>query len=148
MSYEPTNWKAGDTVTSAKLNKMEQGISNNGPLVVHITENSENGTTSKTMDKTWLQICEAAPNVCFVEEYSDGNYSLKTYWLEEIRGTYGTTAGLSGTIQLFPPSITLLDLSNQNTFKFETSQPYNESENPVWAIQGVPIGDGSNLSTL
>lgn len=31
MSYEPTNWKAGDTVTSAKLNKIEQGIaSNNG----------------------------------------------------------------------------------------------------------------------
>ena len=26
MSYTPTNWKAGDTVTSAKLNKIEQGI--------------------------------------------------------------------------------------------------------------------------
>lgn len=26
MSYEPTNWKAGDTITSAKLNKIEQGI--------------------------------------------------------------------------------------------------------------------------
>lgn len=26
MSYTPTNWKAGDTVTSTKLNKMEQGI--------------------------------------------------------------------------------------------------------------------------
>ena len=26
MSYEPTQWSAGDTVTSAKLNKMEQGI--------------------------------------------------------------------------------------------------------------------------
>lgn len=26
MSYEPTEWKTGDIVTSAKLNKMEQGI--------------------------------------------------------------------------------------------------------------------------
>lgn len=26
MSYEPTNWKAGDTVTSAKLNKLENGL--------------------------------------------------------------------------------------------------------------------------
>ena len=26
MSYVPTNWKSGDVVTSAKLNKMEQGI--------------------------------------------------------------------------------------------------------------------------
>ena len=26
MAYEPTNWKDGDLVTSAKLNKIEQGI--------------------------------------------------------------------------------------------------------------------------
>ena len=28
MSYTPTTWAAGDTVTSAKLNKIEQGITN------------------------------------------------------------------------------------------------------------------------
>ncbi len=42
MSYIPTNWKAGDTVTSAKLNKMEQGIANVGGaniLVAHCTMN-------------------------------------------------------------------------------------------------------------
>lgn len=27
MSYEPTNWKTGDVVTSAKLNKIEGGVS-------------------------------------------------------------------------------------------------------------------------
>ena len=26
MSYEPTNWKTGDVVTSAKLNKLEEGV--------------------------------------------------------------------------------------------------------------------------
>lgn len=30
MSYEPTTWKDGDLVTSAKLNKIEQGIANSG----------------------------------------------------------------------------------------------------------------------
>lgn len=38
MAYEPTQWKAGDTVTSAKLNKIEQGIANAGRaniLVAH-----------------------------------------------------------------------------------------------------------------
>jgi len=30
MSYEPTNWKSGDTITSAKLNKIEQGIASGG----------------------------------------------------------------------------------------------------------------------
>lgn len=28
MAYEPTNWKSGDVVTSAKLNKLEQGVAN------------------------------------------------------------------------------------------------------------------------
>lgn len=26
MAYEPTNWQAGDTITSARLNKLEQGV--------------------------------------------------------------------------------------------------------------------------
>ena len=38
MSYEPTNWKAGDTVTSAKLNKMEQGIANSGSSNLEVIE--------------------------------------------------------------------------------------------------------------
>lgn len=38
MSYTPTNWKAGDIVTSAKLNKMEQGIAAGGGIrIVHLT---------------------------------------------------------------------------------------------------------------
>jgi len=36
MSYTPTVWKAGDTVTSTKLNKLENGIANNGILVANI----------------------------------------------------------------------------------------------------------------
>lgn len=41
MSYEPTNWQAGDTVTSAKLNKMEQGIANGGIRIVHEIDTGE-----------------------------------------------------------------------------------------------------------
>lgn len=33
MSYTPTEWKSGDTVTSAKLNKIEQGIANNNIII-------------------------------------------------------------------------------------------------------------------
>ena len=61
MSYEPTQWKAGDTVTSAKLNKMEQGITNaNGAniLVVHIIANEDR------LDKTAREILDA--DVTFV----------------------------------------------------------------------------------
>ena len=41
MSYEPTNWKSGDVVTSAKLNKLENAVANGGSTVVlQITEDS------------------------------------------------------------------------------------------------------------
>ena len=36
MSYTPTNWQTGDTVTAALLNKMEQGIAADDALVVPI----------------------------------------------------------------------------------------------------------------
>ena len=53
MSYEPTTWKDGDLVTSAKLNKMEQGIATSGGiLVVHEDENNR-------LDKTWQEIYDA-----------------------------------------------------------------------------------------
>ena len=53
MSYTPTNWKAGDTVTSAKLNKLEQGVAGAGVLVVSL--DNETGA----LDKTWQEIHDA-----------------------------------------------------------------------------------------
>ena len=64
MSYDPTIWKSGDVVTSAKLNKIENGIADaaggggGGVLVVHRGE-----TTPITLDKTWQEIHDAAPLV-------------------------------------------------------------------------------------
>ena len=57
MSYEPTTWKAGDTVTSAKLNKMEQGIvsNSNEPLIVTMQINDE----IHTFNKTWKEVNDA-----------------------------------------------------------------------------------------
>lgn len=42
MSYTPTQWKSGDTVTSAKLNKIENGIKNLQSLIINATIASEN----------------------------------------------------------------------------------------------------------
>ena len=53
MAYEPTEWKSGDVVTSAKLNKIEAGIASGGVLVVTDTEG--------TLDKTWQEIWNSAP---------------------------------------------------------------------------------------
>ena len=63
MPYEPTNWKSGDVVTSAKLNKMEQGIAGAGVLVVNAT--TEDDTT--TLGKTWQEIYDAGFCVICIE---------------------------------------------------------------------------------
>ena len=69
MSYEPTNWTAGDTITSAKLNKLEQGVANGGGiLIAHLD------TGTSTLDKTWQEIHDA--DVCYIIVY-DGELILK-----------------------------------------------------------------------
>ena len=57
MSYNPTNWSDGDLVTSAKLNKIEQGITNiQGIKVVQVTFPEDENTDYYTM------ICAITPN--------------------------------------------------------------------------------------
>lgn len=51
MSYEPTNWKTGDVVTSAKLNKLEEGVAAGDGMVATITIDTENISVSKTYDE-------------------------------------------------------------------------------------------------
>lgn len=54
MAYEPTQWRSGDTITSERLNKMEQGIAGSGSgefYALHTTmtvtpaENENDGPT-------------------------------------------------------------------------------------------------------
>lgn len=60
MSYTPTEWKSGDVVTSAKLNKMEQGIADGGSdiFVVTLTSTYDDSTdtTTYSADKTFAEI--------------------------------------------------------------------------------------------
>ncbi len=61
--YEKTEWKPGDKVTSAKLNKIEEGINNLSPMVVEVrqfytTINNKNYTI-KYLDITAQELLEA-----------------------------------------------------------------------------------------
>lgn len=56
MSYTPNTWQTGDTITAAKLNKLEQGVAA-GSLVVNITYDDQN---KAVLDKTWQEIYDAA----------------------------------------------------------------------------------------
>lgn len=62
MSYSPTTWESGDVISSAKLNKIEQGIANAGGgggsnvVVVGVeVVNTEDGATA-TFDKTFAEL--------------------------------------------------------------------------------------------
>ena len=58
MSYTPTTWAAGDTVTATKLNNMETGIGNAAnPFIVTLTPTALD--YSGTMDKTVAEIYAA-----------------------------------------------------------------------------------------
>ena len=88
MSYEPTNWKAGDTVTSAKLNKIEQGVADAGGIF--IVHKSDEGV----LDKTWKEIAEAQRTglVILVDEYEG---QITTDYIEQ-------TIASDNEYQVFP----------------------------------------------
>lgn len=58
MSYTPTQWQTGDTITAEKLNNMESGIENaNEPFIVTLTPTEQD--FSGSMDKTPQEIYNA-----------------------------------------------------------------------------------------
>lgn len=76
MSYEPTEWKAGDTVTSAKLNKIEQGIitANSKGFIVTYNDN-------ELTDKTWQEIYDAILNgqTIYLKDTRNNNIDIMSF---------------------------------------------------------------------
>jgi len=80
MSYTPTEWKAGDTVTSTKLNKIEQGIqsaASGGAYIIDTIFNDDDD--SYTLTQTAAEIFAAAQtNYVITKEQSDDSLYLNT----------------------------------------------------------------------
>ena len=54
MAYEPTTWAAGDVVTSAKLNNIEQGVANSGDVfAVPFVFAGSTATTTASFADAW-----------------------------------------------------------------------------------------------
>lgn len=75
MSYTPTSWNTGDTITASALNKIEQGIANAGGSVARVLVNFNDGGLSGSVG-------------CYVAyaQYTQGRYSIESampdYWGE------------------------------------------------------------------
>lgn len=57
MSYSPTTWNTGDTITASKMNKIENGVAEGSSLICNCTYNSS--TDKYTLDKTLQEIYNA-----------------------------------------------------------------------------------------
>jgi len=73
MAYEKTVWQAGDTVTAAKLNKLENGVATGGALYIPITINVDEQMAS--IDYSYNEIAAFINNgatIIFTMEVNDG----------------------------------------------------------------------------
>lgn len=79
MSYTPTEWKTGDTITAEKLNNMEDGIVGSAK-VLFVEADDETGA----YNKTWNEIKNALSDgvLCLVV-YSD-NYGSNIYVISAV----------------------------------------------------------------
>jgi len=87
MSYTPTTWTTGDTITATALNKIENGIASAGGGVNGLVTD-----TSDTLDKTYNEIMAmvSAGAIPFII-FSDG-FIYRLYWIDDSDG-YGVGFG-------------------------------------------------------
>lgn len=87
MSYTPTVWANGDTITATKLNKIENGIADaggGGGGVLVVTD------TDGTLDATWQEIHDAGFSVVNYDNdtfgilHKVGNDGAGTYFVSYI----------------------------------------------------------------
>lgn len=103
MAYEPTVWKSGDVVTSAKLNNIEQGIANAGSdslLLVTLTydEDADDGTYISSA--TFAKIVEAyeAEKIVVVQDEADRKFFAKVLTILGITSISGLSFSIGNVL--------------------------------------------------
>lgn len=82
MSYTPTNWNTGDTITAAAMNKIENGIANAGGASGLITY--ENNELDKNFNELQAML-ESGVIPFFVYEFEDSGETIYfVYHLENL----------------------------------------------------------------
>lgn len=77
MSYTPTEWETGQTITAEKLNKLEQGVAGAGSGIFWATVTYDEETETYKLDKSYNEIKAAlqAGRIALVRgDYSDDAY--------------------------------------------------------------------------
>lgn len=122
MTYTPTTWRAGDTITSARLNRMEQGIATGGGVLMvemEYTKDGEDNITGAVLNEYTENIVSAFLGGSAVIVQMD----MSEMSIEEVSGT--------GYIRIN----TLMDaLEDKGGYVIVLS----ESSGPIGQFYGVP----------
>lgn len=105
MSYTPTTWQTGDTITAAGLNKIEQGIANAGSALICNSSYSSDAN-NYVLDKTVQEIYDA----------------LLAGTPVYIKYQYGDFTTYTGTLYL-APVIKVYNYAYTNTIRVVASKP-------------------------
>ena len=128
MGYEPTTWKAGDTVTSTKLNKLEQGVATaSGPSILIANIDTE----TNTLDKTWQEIYDA--DICFISRIIGSNKMLvQVIGIANEDNAYIVQAFVDGEIEI------IFIASNPNDYPVMQKLPSDQAVQAEYDMSGQP----------
>lgn len=111
MTYEPTQWKAGDTVTSAKLNKIEQGIAGAGGaniLVAHCTTVPDVATNGLRAEKIDQPVVPERALDCTLEEILNADFTIiQLIYASETSGTITMYDFINSIVESTPGSFVI-----------------------------------------
>lgn len=96
MAYEKTVWQAGDTVTAAKLNKLENGVAMGGAVYIPVTINEGEQTASINYSYNEIaEIINEGATIIFTIEINDGISFFYVSYIAVESGSYlvGTNEG-------------------------------------------------------
>lgn len=111
MSYTPSTWAKGDTITAAKLNNMESGISGAQAYMVGLNFDNDNNVT---LDKTWQEILDAA---------AAGKYVI-VFKADENNAIYSPLLSISGGTGMGPYTIDIWFVGVTMSFIASTPNDY------------------------
>ena len=109
MSYTPTEWKSGDVVTSAKLNKLEEGVaSSGGALIATLTQTLDgeewiNNGCDKTLDELKAAMESGVPIIFKNDISSSDTIDIKYFWATSLYGNAESTIDMTGIHSSYNP---------------------------------------------
>lgn len=128
MAYEPTQWRSGDTITSERLNKMEQGIASGGSGDVYALHTTMTETTTGS---------DKIPIVTYssVELREDG---LPMWLIVDNAPSFGDDDDATTHAH-----VGILTIYNNELFSYSNSLEVNRSTGEVEILQTAPPDDGN-----